>query len=95
MTLKDFFEKYNRVALGFSGGVDSSYLLWAAVHYGAKAGVYYVSTAFQPEFERRDAIRLARSLGIDPVILEVDIIPFFWMAPTPVMTLPTARECGR
>ena len=29
MTLKDFFEKYNNVALGFSGGVDSSYLLWA------------------------------------------------------------------
>ena len=74
MTLKDFFEKYNHVALGFSGGVDSSYLLWAALHYGAKAGVYYVSTAFQPEFERRDAIRLARSLGIDPVILEVDIL---------------------
>ena len=64
MTLKEFFEKYNRLALGFSGGVDSSYLLWAALHYGAEVGTYYVSTAFQPEFEKRDALRLARSHSV-------------------------------
>lgn len=74
MELNDFFKKYNRVALGFSGGVDSSYLLWAALSCGAQIGVYYVSTAFQPEFERRDALRLARSLGVEPTILEPDLL---------------------
>ena len=74
MTLKEFFSKYPRCALGFSGGVDSSYLLWAALACGAEVGVYYVNTVFQPEFERRDALRLAGSLGVSPVILEPDIL---------------------
>mgnify|MGYP000329137733 CR=1 FL=1 len=37
MELKEFFRQCPRVALGFSGGVDSSYLLYAALHYGARA----------------------------------------------------------
>ncbi len=28
MTLREFFEKNDKVAIGFSGGVDSSYLLY-------------------------------------------------------------------
>ena len=83
MTLKEFFEKYNRLALGLSGGVDSSYLLWAALHYGAEVGAYYVSTAFQPEFEKRDALRLARSLGVSPVIIEKDILSCAEVAANP------------
>ncbi len=74
MTLREFFKKYHHAALGFSGGVDSAYLLWAARHYGAEVGAYYVSTAFQPAFERRDALRLAKSLGVAPVIIEMDIL---------------------
>ena len=30
MNLNDFFLKYNKVALAFSGGVDSAYLLYYA-----------------------------------------------------------------
>lgn len=74
MTLQEFFQRYDRAALGFSGGVDSSFLLWAAVHCGAKVGAYYVRTAFQPEFEYKDAMRLAASLGISPTVLELDIL---------------------
>ena len=74
MTLKDFFSEHNKVAIGFSGGVDSSYLLYEAIRCGAQVGVYYVSTVFQPAFEREDALRLAASLGVTPTILEPDIL---------------------
>ena len=30
MELQGFFHEHPKAALGFSGGVDSSYLLWAA-----------------------------------------------------------------
>ena len=69
-----FFLENKKAALGFSGGVDSSFLLWAALRCGAEIRPYYVSTAFQPAFEQADALRLARSLGVEPVILELDIL---------------------
>ena len=74
MTIRDFFSYHPRVALGFSGGVDSSFLLWAAKSCGADIRAYYVSTAFQPAFEREDALRLAASLGVVPEIIELDIL---------------------
>ena len=36
MTLEEFFEKNKKVALGFSGGVDSSYNIYAALQNGAR-----------------------------------------------------------
>lgn len=74
MTLLDFFHEYPRIAIGFSGGADSSFLLWAAKNCGAEVKAYYVSTAFQPAFEREDAMRLAASIGIEPKIIELDIL---------------------
>ena len=74
MTIREFFSYHPRVALGFSGGVDSSFLLWAAKSCGADIRAYYVSTAFQPAFEREDALRLAASLGVVPEIIELDIL---------------------
>ena len=74
MELQDFFRENPRCALAFSGGVDSSFLLWAGIHYGAEIRAYYVSSAFQPEFERSDAIRLASQLGADLRILEADVL---------------------
>jgi len=41
--------------------VDSSYLLYVGLLYGAKVKAYYVKTAFQPEFELKDAYRLAEN----------------------------------
>lgn len=65
MNLKDFFEKYRRVAIAFSGGVDSTYLLYAAKQYAEEVRAYYVNAEFQPRFELEDALRLARELDID------------------------------
>lgn len=74
MTLQNFFHDNPIAAIGFSGGVDSAYLLSEAIRCGAKVKAYYVKTAFQPQFELEDACRLAEELGADMEILPVDIL---------------------
>ena len=74
MTLKDFFENHNKAALGFSGGVDSAYLLFAAKHFGCDIRPYYIKTQFQPEFELADAKRLCAEIGVELCIIEHDIL---------------------
>ena len=74
MDLKEFFEKYPRAALGFSGGVDSAFLLYAGKKYGADIRPYFIKTAFQPEFELRDALRLTKELGTELTVIEYDIL---------------------
>ena len=51
MTLQEFFRQHPKSALGFSGGVDSSYLLYAGIRAGAEVRPYFIKTAFQPAFE--------------------------------------------
>ena len=74
MTLEQFFAENREVAVAFSGGVDSAYLLYAATRYAARVKAYYVSTAFQPAFELKDARRLANELGADMQVLHVDVL---------------------
>lgn len=74
MELKEFFELNNKAALGFSGGADSAYLLWAGVHYGADIKPYYVKSAFQPEFELADAKKLCAELGLGLEIIDLDVL---------------------
>lgn len=74
MNLEEFFNENPQVALAFSGGVDSSWLLYAALHYGARVRAYYVKSLFQPQFELDDAVRLADGLGADMKILEADAL---------------------
>lgn len=73
MTLEQFFAENPKVALGFSGGVDSSYLLYAAKQAGADVKAYYIKSAFQPEFELADARRLAQDVSADITVLEADV----------------------
>lgn len=74
MTLKDFFTDHPRTALAFSGGVDSTYLLWAARDAGAQVRAYFVQSPFQPRFEREDARRLAKELGAELCVLDLDVL---------------------
>ena len=74
MDLKQFFEQCPEAAIAFSGGVDSAYLLYAASKYAKRVKAYYVNTAFQPQFELDDAKRLARDLGAEMEVLDVDIL---------------------
>ena len=74
MTLLAFFKENPKAALGFSGGVDSSYLLYAGVQAGADIHPYDIKTAFQPQFELDDAERLCAQLGIPLTVLELDVL---------------------
>jgi uncharacterized protein len=74
ITLEQFFTENPSAALGFSGGVDSSYLLYAGLRYGAKIKAYFVKTVFQPEFELNDAYRLAEQIGAEITVLEKDVL---------------------
>ena len=72
--LKAFFANNPKIALAFSGGVDSAYLLYAAVHFGADVKAYYVKTPFQPEFEYEDALQLAGELGAEMTTIHLDVL---------------------
>lgn len=74
MNLKEFFARYNRVAIAFSGGVDSSFLFYSAIKYNAHVCAYYVKSYFQPEFEFQDALRLADELDAKIKVIEVDVL---------------------
>lgn len=74
MTLQDFFKQNQKVALAFSGGVDSAYLLYAGIQAGCDVHAYYVKSAFQPQFELEDAVKLAKELGAKTSILELDVL---------------------
>ena len=83
MDLKQFFEQCPEAAIAFSGGVDSAYLLYAASQFAKRVKAYYVNTAFQPQFELDDACRLARELGAEMEILDVDILCYGAVAANP------------
>ncbi len=83
MTLEQFFQENPRCALGFSGGVDSAYLLYAGVRAGADIRPYFIKTAFQPAFELADARKLAAGLGAEVTVLELDALADPRMAANP------------
>lgn len=74
MNLKEFFSKYPEVAVAFSGGVDSAYLLYMACKHAGKVKAYYVKSAFQPQFELDDAERFAKELHADMTIIRLDVL---------------------
>lgn len=74
MSLTEFFAQNPKAALCFSGGVDSVYLLHAALAAGADVRAYYVDGAFQPSFQLEDAKRAAAELGAALTVLEIDML---------------------
>ena len=74
MTIQDFFEDYPKAAVAFSGGMDSAYLLYAAVQAGIDVCAYYVQSQFQPAFELEDARRLTQQIGASMKVLSVDVL---------------------
>jgi len=72
--LQRFFAAHRRVALAFSGGCDSAYLMYAAAACGADVLACYVQSCFQPTFEYADACRLTEALGQRLVVLHADVL---------------------
>lgn len=69
-----FFTDHPRVALAFSGGCDSSYLLACALACKAEVKAFLVQSQFQYAFELDDAKRVAQSLGASFEVLDVDVL---------------------
>ena len=74
LTLQEFFEEHPRVAIAFSGGVDSAYLLYAASKYAKEVRAYYVKSEFQPQFELDDALKLAEELNADVKVINLSVL---------------------
>ena len=74
MELKEFFTNHPNVAVAFSGGVDSAYLLYVAKKYAKKVIAYYVKSEFQPDFELRDATNFANKYDITLRIIDLKIL---------------------
>ncbi len=74
MELLEFFENCPKAALAFSGGSDSTYLLYMAVKSGVDIKAYYVKSQFQPRFELEDAVRLSENLGVTLEIIKLDVL---------------------
>lgn len=74
MELSEFFALHPKAAIAFSGGVDSAFLLYSALRFGADVTAYYVNSTFQPDFELMDAKRLAEELGARMQVIELDIL---------------------
>jgi len=72
--LEEFFREHSRLALAFSGGTDSAYLLYAAKKYGADVKPYFVLSQFQPEKELNDALRLSSELRVPMSIITLDAL---------------------
>lgn len=83
MKLSEYFTQTPRAAIAFSGGVDSAYLLYAALQYGAEVRAYYVKSAFQPQFELDDAMKLTRQLHADMKVMETDVLASETIAANP------------
>ena len=74
MTLEEFFKYYKKVALAFSGGVDSSYLLYILKKLNIESTAYFVKSEFQPDFELKESITFATKLGADLKIIDNPIL---------------------
>lgn len=85
--LEEYFAQHPVGALALSGGVDSAYLLYAAIQAGAQVQPFFVATQFQPSFERRDAVRLCQMLNVPLTILSLDILA------TPAIRENSLRRC--
>lgn len=72
--LIDYFKKNKKIAMGFSGGVDSSLLLYYANKYCDIVAAYFVKSQFQPQFELDDAKKLAEKLGVEIIIINLNVL---------------------
>jgi uncharacterized protein len=74
MHLQQYLKKTPRIAVGYSGGVDSSYLLYAAKTAGCDVRAYFIKSQFQPRLELNEAIRFSARHGISLTVDALNIL---------------------
>lgn len=65
---------YGKVAVAFSGGVDSSVVLASCKAAGVEVAPIFVQTLAIPEFERVDALRVAQETKSQLTVINLDIL---------------------
>lgn len=74
--LLDALRSMKRIAIAFSGGVDSTFLAYAAKQaLGENAVAITVNSPYIPDWELNEAKSLAKSIGIKHQIIDIDQIP--------------------
>lgn len=73
MMIEKYFQDKSRIALAFSGGTDSAFLLSVAMKNGCDIRPYYVNTQFQSQHEMDDAKHFAEFIGAPLKILNFDL----------------------
>jgi uncharacterized protein len=72
--LQQFLKKNHRIALAFSGGDDSTYLMYAAKNAGCDVRAYFIKSQLQSRMELNDAIRIAARLGVSLTVDALNIL---------------------
>ncbi len=74
MNLIEYLTSFGNIAVALSGGVDSSYLAYAAKQSGIPCKAYTVKSQFVPQFELNDAKKIAEFIDIPLEIIDIDVL---------------------
>ena len=76
MNLIEYLRSFDKIAIALSGGVDSTYLAYAAKQSGVLCKAYTVKSQFVPQFELEDAKKVAELIDISLKIIDIDILEY-------------------
>ena len=72
--LRDLLGEYGKVAIAYSGGSDSSYMLYAASICCRDVKLYTVRSQFQSYIETQKALEMSRAMGYSTTVLDADVM---------------------
>ena len=76
MNLIEYLRSFGKIAIALSGGVDSTYLAYAAKQSGILCKAYTVKSQFVPQFELEDAKQIAKFIDIPLEIIDIDVLEY-------------------
>lgn len=76
MNLVKYLMGLGNIAIALSGGVDSTYLAYAAKQSGVLCKAYTVKSQFVPQFELEDAKKVAELIDIPLKIIDIDVLEY-------------------